>query len=264
MSTKRIAIFADSHCGHVSGLTPPTWEGDGGSKIAQKLAPWRRELWAEYLKLCKRLAPVHCVLGLGDLIDGRGEKSGSSEVLEMDRRQQAEMAIQAIQQLRPTSKTQPYALVYGTPYHAGQLEDWEDHVADSLGARIGNHLWPVINGVTFDIKHKIGSSSIPHGKGTPLMKDMLWNLLWSNAGEQPKAKVFVRAHTHSHIVISDPDLGIAAIAPSLQGWTKFGGRQVSKRVHFGVMVFDVTENKEVSWTAHLLRLHTAAKSPFEM
>ena len=115
-----------------------------------------------------------------------------------------------------------------------------------------------VNGKIFNFKHFIGGSQIPHGRATSIMKDRLWNQLWAEGNEFPKADVIVRNHVHFNIVIDQPEF-LAAIMPALQGYgSKYGTRKVSGKVHFGFMVFDVADDGGISWEREILKMPYSA------
>jgi hypothetical protein len=140
-----------------------------------------------------------------------------------------------------------YLMTYGTGYHVGTEEDFEGNIAHTLGCKIGSHEWLDVNGCIFDIKHKIGSTSVPYGRGTQIAKDRLWNYLWSEHEEQPKADVIIRSHVHSFYACME-DSWMGVITPALQGQgSKFGARQCSGHVDFGIVWFDVYPGGTYSW-----------------
>ena len=144
-------------------------------------------------------------------------------------------------------------LSHNTPYHVGKLDDYEDLLADHLGATIKDHPFFTVDGVVFDMKHRVGGSSIPHGRGTAVAKEWLWNVLWAERGEQPKADVILRSHVHYHSYIGGPGW-VAMTTPALQAaGSKYGGRIMSGTVDWGVVVFDV-ENGEFDWKAYIVNL----------
>jgi len=139
-------------------------------------------------------------------------------------------------------------MTYGTAYHTGDVEDWENYVARDLDAKIGSHEWFDIYGVVFDFKHKVGSSSIPHGRGTAIAKEKLWNQMWALRDEQPNADVIVRSHVHYSFMVGEPGNWLGLTTPALQAaGTKYGGRQCSNTVDLGVVVFDVYPDGRYEW-----------------
>jgi len=149
-------------------------------------------------------------------------------------------------------------MVRGTPYHVGKDTDWEDLIARNLckagrEATIHDHVWPEVNGCVFDLKHKVGGSSIPHGRGTSISKEKLWNSLWAlHGGQQPDANVVLRGHVHYHICVSQAGWH-AMTMPALQAaGTKYGGRQCSGTVDFGLMEFNINEKGAFRYEPHLL------------
>ena len=149
-------------------------------------------------------------------------------------------------------------LSHNTPYHSGLEEDWENYVARELGAKIGSHEWLEIYGVVFDFKHKVSSSNIPHGRGTAIAKEKLWNQMWALRDEQPDADVIIRSHVHNAFMVGEPGLWLALTTPALQAaGTKYGGRQRSNTVDLGIIVFDVYPDGSYTW--ELIRFARAVR-----
>ena len=143
-------------------------------------------------------------------------------------------------------------MIYGTDYHVGRDDDWEDIVSERVGAEISGHEWVNVNGVTFDLKHHLGGSTIPHGRYTAISRDALWNLVWASDGRQPQADIILRAHVHYFVYAGDEKkLGI--VMPALQGYgSKYGIRRCSGTVSIGLLSFDVEDDGRYSWEPHLL------------
>jgi hypothetical protein len=256
---KRVLIVSDLHCGHRVGLTPPGWQekktGEGRTKH-DKFVEQQRACWDFYESHVKKLGPFDVLIANGDLIDGRGDRSGGVEQITLDRDEQAEIAVYALRKAM-TGKTKAFC-TYGTAYHTGKEEDWESLVASDIGARIGGHEWVDVDGVILDCKHHVGSSSVPHGRHTAVARDMLWNLLWHANGLQPKGDVFIRSHVHYHNFCGGPGQ-IAMTTPALQGYgTKYGSRVCSGIVDFGLIVMEA-QRKEFTWKAFIMR-HAAMQA----
>ena len=255
--SKRVLAVADFHCGHHAGLTPPRWQRKvGGDGHWERIANLQRETWALFSGWIKELRPIDVLLHGGDCIEGKGERSGGTELITSDREEQAEMAAEIIRYINADK----VIMVYGTPYHTGRLEDWEDVVArheDVKAEKIGSHEWIDVNGLIFDLKHFIGASSIPHGRHTAIARARLWNLLWAEREAQPKADVVLRAHVHYFDYCGDRR-GVNIILPALQAAaTKFGARGCEGEVDFGLVYFDVTSREDWHWEE---RIETPASS----
>ena len=252
---KRVVVISDLHCGHKTGLTHPDFEPGGfvNDSPAHRLSLMRREYWAFYARTIEALQPIDVLVVNGDAIDGRGEKSGGTELLEADRHKQCEMAQAAIEVCRAGA----IRMTYGTPYHTGDKEDYEGIIAKAVGAEIKDIVSLDVSGLVFDIRHHIGGSQSPIGRHTAIDREGLWNILWSERGERPKANVIIRSHTHYFKYGGDADsLGI--ITPALQGLGgKYGGRRMSGTVDFGLISFDVESGDEWSWNHHILRAKRA-------
>ncbi len=250
---KRVLIISDLHSGHRAGLTPPDWQypADAHDEDRAKFAELQRRSWEFYTRKVDALQPIDILIVNGDCIEGKGERSGGTELLELDREKQADIAAQCIEYV----KAKDIVMTYGTPYHTGVTEDFERGVAATVNAKkIGGHEWVDVNGLVFDVKHKISSSIIPHGRSTASSRDVLWNFLWAMEEGQPRGRVFIRSHVH-YFNYAGTDKYLAIITPALQGGgSKYGIRQCSGIVNFGVIRFDVESEDKFGWTPHLMNI----------
>ena len=198
---KRILVISDFHSGHVLGLTHPGFDYESGRKTETAHYQVRRTIWEWYKDKVKSLKP-DIVICNGDCIDGKGDKSGGTELLTLDRDEQCEMAIAALQVIPRRPKL---FMSYGTGYHTGNNEDWEDIIAREMQAeKIGAEDTISVNGLHINYRHHIGRSGIPHGRHTAVAKEKLWNNIWSERGEYPKADVIIRSHVHYHNYAGGP------------------------------------------------------------
>ena len=252
MKSKRVLVVSDFHCGHLVGLTPPGFDADREPQRHREFYDMRRTIWRWFKRTVSRLSPIDILIVNGDAIDGKGPASGGTEQLYMDRKDQSDMATSIIK----TIDAKKIVMSYGTPYHSGKDEDWEDIVAYNVGAeKIGGEDVIDVSGLVINYRHHVGRSTIPHGRFTPIAKEMLWNLLWAERGEYPKADVLIRSHVHYHVAAQTSEW-LAMTTPALQGYgTKYGGRRMSGTVDIGVVVFDVTSRGEYTWNPVILRLN---------
>ncbi|MFH2001621.1 MAG: hypothetical protein ABIK28_18195 [Planctomycetota bacterium] len=263
---KRVVVMADLHCGHIVGLTPPNWQYrllESDEEDVSKHNKWAKveeATWIAYTEIMQSLQPIDVLIVNGDAIDGKGERSGSTECLTADRTAQTEMAAYCINR----AKADAVVMTYGTAYHTGREEDWESFVFQLVknAKKIGSHEWPIVNGVTFDCKHFASRSSIPHGKGTPLMRDVLWNTLWAERELQPKGDIIIRSHVHYAFYCGEPGSWWACTTPALQGMgSKYGARMCATMVHWGLISFDIEPNGEWRETWHVKAIVEQAAQP---
>ena len=248
--------MSDEHTGHLVGLTPPSFHWDCGNEtLKQRALAIQRECYSFYRATINALKPIDAVMNVGDAIDGDGNRSGGAELIIPDRLDQAKVSADLLAEC----ESPRYVLVRGTAYHTGQREEFENTMVEKLeksGAKvsIGDHEWPQVEGtdVVFDLKHKIGSSRIPHGRYTPLALDMLWNELWAVQEEQPKASIIIRGHVHYHVYLGGADWPLVMTLPALQGMgTRYGKKECTGRVHFGLVSFHITRQGAWTWQAHI-------------
>jgi hypothetical protein len=263
MSKKRVIVLSDAHCGHMSGLTPPPWhvnEYDESTTKRNKYAAIQRELWINYINILEKYKPFDVGFSMGDMVDGKGQRSGGTELITSNRDEQVDMACEVHRQVSDRGKKNfNWIGVYGTGYHVSGEggEDWEDILAERAKfKKIGSHEWVDVNGCIFDLKHHIGGSQIPYGKFTSPAKDRLWNLLWADKEQQPKANVILRGHVHYYSFCGESDW-VAMTLPALQGiGTKFGARRMSGVVHWGLTIFDVNSDGTFEWTVPIIKINS--------
>lgn len=251
MNRKRVVACGDMHCGHRVGLTPPKFQSQ---RHGRKYFDIQRELYSFYKTEIERLKPIDILIHNGDAIDGKGFRSGGTELIEPDRTKQVDMAVDNLL----LADANHYVLTYGTPYHVGTEDDFEGIIVTRLkdkgyDATIEGQSWITVNGITFDIKHKVGSSSVPYGRATQQEKENFHNLVWADIGEQPRANCVLRSHVH-YFVFSGDAQHLAMALPALQGQgAKFGQRQCSGVVDFGFVYFDIYENGKMDFERCILR-----------
>jgi hypothetical protein len=204
-------------------------------------------MWRIYTEIVDRHKPIDILLCNGDMVDGKGTRSGGTEQITSDRDKQVQIAKGCIDYV----ESPVVCMTFGTSYHTGSDgEDWEAVLAREVkAAKIESHAFYDINGVIIDMKHKVGSSSIPHGRLTALAGQVLWNEIWAIVDkQQPLAKILIRSHDHYYEQIDHMGC-IAFITPSLQGMgSKFGARECSGIVDFGMIFFDIYEDGTFTWT----------------
>ena len=260
---KRVLACGDLHCGHRAGLTPPRYQYPHRSSATRKVKEWGRvqkELWDHWRERVEAIQPVHVLLVNADVIDGKGDKSGSTEQITADFQEQCDMAIEALSIVEADS----IVMTHGTPYHVSGRDgtDYEAFVARELGAHIGGHEWIEVEGVVFDLKHKIGASQVPHGRHTAIARERLWNVLWAERDYAPKADVLLRSHVH-YFSYCGWSNWLAMTLPALQGpGSKFGVRQCAGTVDFGFVSFDCDQGR-YQWQTHILEIRAGKPEPIK-
>jgi len=244
---KRLVVVPDPHSGHSYGLTPPSWwaRNDSQYRKISKVGKFQRELYGFYTKAIDSLKPIDILSVPGDCIDGKGERSGGRELVTTDRHEQVKMAKEIIDY----AESKVVRIVAGTPYHSGKEEDYEAELASIVkgASSFHGHDFFSVNGVNFDVKHKIGSSTVPHGRLTAIARDRLWNVLWnSEHGRQPKADVLIRAHVH-YFGFAGNGAWLGITCPAMCYNSIYGIRQCSGLVDVGIIVFDISPKGHYSW-----------------
>lgn len=241
-SYRRILVVSDLHCGARYGMAPPRHD-----KVSIPYDPFEfwdqaTETWDWWTDILKLLGEIDIMIVCGDAIDGRGNLSRGVEQVTTNRIDQAMMAYDCLKIVKPKH----VEMVFGTPYHVGKGESFErlicqKFIDSGVSARISDHAKPIVNNYQFDIRHKVGKSSVPYGGMTPLMKQKVWNTIWTEQGGQKKANVIIRGHIHEHLICSQPSLNFLAFScPTLCGWgSKYGQQQCDGLVQTGLVVLDI-------------------------
>lgn len=255
-------MISDLHCGHRGGLTPPgqyrynQWDDEN---VKGKYGKLQATVWDWYAETVGAIGPVDLLVVNGDAIDGKGVSTGGSELLTADRLEQCEIAAECIN-IVDTKKT---LLIRGTPYHVGKEEDWEDVLGAMIRAcDVGAHEWVEADGVIIDFKHKVGSSAVPHGRATALLRSGFWGALWAERGLQPRADILIRSHVHYHVHVGNPDRLIMT-TPCLQAWSKYGTTQCEGLIDLGFITIECDEG-EYRWRPHLLKLDFMKAQPLKL
>jgi len=261
---KRVVVIGDLHSGHRVGLTPPRWQwkvSDGFNKY-ERSGAIQRGIWNWYRDTIITLKPIDVLVINGDAIDGTAIKSGGTELISTDRNDQVDMAIEAIQ----LAEAKEVYMTYGTAYHTGEGEDWEKIISDKIEAKkIDDQLFLVVDGITFDFKHHIGSSSAPGRPTGALAREAIWAMVNEECERQPKSDILIRSHVHYFSMAQGlRDDQMLFTMPALQGpGSKYGGRRCSGKVDIGLMSFDINGKENISWTKHLLHAKFLAKQAIE-
>lgn len=259
----RALLIGDLHCGHTVGLTPPGYQfgPDRNVQAAQ---------WEWFCRHVGELGQVDFLLLNGDAIDGRGERSGGLEQIAIDRKEQVNMALEVVKLISPRSMV----MTYGTPYHVGREENWEDVLRDKIATelgipiKLGDHETAAlgdcaaVDALILDAKHKVGGSQIPHGRHTAIARERLWNLMWAEREQRPKAHVIIRSHVHFFGYCGGQGW-LAMTLPALQGLgSRYGARECAGTVDTGFVVLDVVSKSEYGWRAETVADSTRKASVF--
>jgi len=260
MSKKWGLLCGDFHSGHLVGLTPPEYQHKFVQNSTTKRNKWYKiseELWVEFDKILKTLPKLDFAVFNGDLIDGKGKRSGGTESITSDMEEQANMAAKVINRVsRCGHKDMKKIATYGTPYHTStDGDEWENLIVQKAEIdKIGAHEWIEVNGLVIDAKHHIGSSTVPYGRHTAVAKEAIWNEMWALIDMQPRADVVIRSHVHyfQHCGTSNK---LCMTLPALQGMgSKFGAKQCSGIVDWGVVLFEITDKNNYEWHPIIRRI----------
>jgi hypothetical protein len=244
---KKIIVLSDMHCGSKVGLTPPSYQYElvrGDKNKHNKFSMAQKAGWDWFINEIKKLGKIDLCLVLGDCIDGQGRKDNGVDQITTDLEEQCQMAIECLQYV----KAKKYHFVYGTNYHitaAGQ--DFENIIARTMAGKIGNHEFVDVNGLVFNLKHKVSRSSIPHGRATPLKKAKLWELIYKDYKNFPNSDILLRGHCHYFDYSGDAKY-LMAVCPCLKMLgERYGARNFDDAIDYGFLVFEIEDKKHWKW-----------------
>lgn len=247
----KIAIMGDFHSGAHSGFTPPKFQGR--SRRSEEVG----RFWDATMELMEAEGPFTTLVLTGDLVDGAAGKSFHRDVWTTAAEDQAECASEALSIIRDRFLVRGGKIlgVKGTGYHTviGGT-DAEDLICDNLGIpRFPYELYFEKDGVTFHVRHNIGTRGMPHTSGTQLTQPKMHNLYLNDIGEAPRADVFIRGHVHKHFAVRCDEYQ-AILCPCLKGPDdEYGGRKCEGTIRMGFLSGWIKDG-EFQWTAPRIRL----------
>lgn len=255
---KEVVVISDLHCGSVFGLTPP-------SQFSAHHRRLQAEGWQAYQKMVRKWHSPNILIANGDLIEGTQSKQGGAELITPDRNVQSGMAVECLEAWHAKN----IFITYGTKYHVGeQAEDFEFTIANTLDkhtpTRIEGRLYLKIEGMTLDVRHKVGTSGIPHGRATALIKEMMWDLIEEAKDNGPKVDIVIRSHAHYHIWVEDPDKTMI-ITPGLQlKRGRYGTRECQGEIHWGAIRLIINKGQIVSKEKMIWKLNANKPKIFKI
>lgn len=183
---RRGLLVSDLHCGAVGGLCPPgyrvEWVGESQTVF-----------WQWFVDEIAKYGPFDFLIGAGDFTEGEGKK-GTLGVCIPDVGKQAKAAAEC---LRATGVPgSAMYLVRGTPFHSNGVTEYEDRIADELGAHIADVQRLEIEGWKIHTRHVVGRSDIAYGQGTPLMKELARMEHEAFLESKDAPDVILRGHVH--------------------------------------------------------------------
>jgi hypothetical protein len=233
------------------GLTPPAWWIGESRPSTTFFARQQRVMWDWYVQKLHELGHIDLLIVNGDAVDGKAKKSGGTELLTADMREQAYMAAQCIKE----AHADKVWMTFGTSYHVSpDGEDWEVVTSDMVKAeKMEAHLFETVEGVNLDVRHHVSGSGTPHGRHTATSKERLWNVVWHVDHGVPLSELLIRSHVHYH-KINGGFTHLEITTPCLQGFnSKFGERRCSGDIDLGMLHFDIHDG-EYEWRGHRLQL----------
>lgn len=252
---KKVLAIGDLHCGSMVGLTHPNWIVSSGRN-----ARWHKlqnEMWENYIEMLGAFGDVDAVIINGDVLDGKGTRSGGTEQVTVDMLEQVDMAIAAIEQI----KVKKIYFTYGTPYHTATAsgEDFDQLVSCAFNAPIEDELNLDVDGLVFNARHKVGASANPYNRAASVGKHRLWDALYGIRENDVIADIYIRSHIHYFAFCGESNW-MAFCLPALQASaTKFGARQCVGLTDWGMCVFHVEQGKLAGWECQTVELASSKK-----
>jgi hypothetical protein len=252
---KKVLAIGDLHCGSMVGLTHPNWMIK--RERNREIYDLQVEMWDNFCEALDDIGKVDVLLVNGDIIDGKGVKAGGTEQITVDMLEQTEMAVACIEKIKFNNAI----FTYGTPYHTTSKsgEDFDKIVANHFKSQIYDEINFEVDGVLFNAKHKVGSSSSPYNRAVPVGRHRLWECLASLRNKDEVPKVYLRSHVHYFSGCEEKGWR-AYTLPALQAsMTKFGARQCTGLTDWGLVCFFVEKGQFMGYDSHIPQLKSSKK-----
>jgi hypothetical protein len=243
-------ILGDGHSGSVAGLTPPSYWPEQ-LKIQHSL------FYGWYLASLERFGPWDMIIGTGDATDGPGKKESISTLIP-DTLDQAKAAMEVYQ--APGVKGENIFLVRGTPFHSTGTYNYEDPLAEYLGASIADEQLLTIKGLNVHVRHTASRSDTAYGQGTPLFRESIRDLLDPSSAP---ADLVLRGHIHYYTRVSIGErTAISNPCMQLPG-TVFGRKCTSMYYHVGIGKLTVRSKDDWDYRPILLPIASIKKREYK-
>jgi len=227
-------VISDTHCGCKFGLCPPEFVLDEAVTVRQskfQAIVWEKwnEFWDEWVPLVTRGEP-YIVIHNGDAVDGVHHNAVTQITHNIT--DQIKIAVAAI---KPRiERCAGYYHIRGTEAHVGQSGQWEEALAQQLGAipdEWGNHarweMWMRLGTQLVHFSHHVGTSSSAAYESTAVYKELVeaYNEAGRWGDEPPDA--VIRSHRHRAFEVKIPTekgYGFSIVTPAWQLKTPFTHR----------------------------------------
>jgi len=242
----KILIVSDMHCGSRGGLTPPQFNS---WVEADALSRYRAQIWEWYTSVVKGKKFDLCI-GTGDLIDGQQLKNRGRDTITTDFCEQMDIAEFCLSKIN----AKKWVFVNGTGYHVG--DDFERIMADKYKAKCYDFVRFSFAGKIFNVRHKVGGTSVPYGKATSITKEMVFDTIMGDVNNCDKsADIFIRGHTHQPVYVYDPCYDKhCIITPPLQGPSSFGQKNCTGIIKPGLCIINIDKKGGVSCQFEMVNL----------
>ena len=240
----RIVFIADMHTGGLTALTL-----DPQNKTQE-------EVLKRYEATVAAFGPKPDALIVnGDSIEGTYPDITDADEIEISRQQWHAT------DLIDRWKAKEIWIISGTARHTGKTQMWEQGIAQQL-RRMGNKVNFRTKGkIEFckwfrvEARHKIGRSTIPHGRATAPLRAKMWNVIGAALTSRDEGKaahwpdLCVYAHVHYWQYHEDA-FGRVVTLPSWQAHgSRYPDEQCDGHVDLGAFQIEVPEEKggKVTW-----------------
>lgn len=204
----RVLVVSDLHCGSIFGLLPPDFiTFDGTTKELNAGQKYLWDCWQNFCVRAQLYRPTHVIVN-GDVVDGDQRKNKGSELSLISMDDQCSAAKQTLWHLRRhLPDATKFYFTQGTPYHVGEWNVCEEHIAMDLNAEkyesvgTGNYcrevLWLDLDGIVLEAAHHI-ATSVGFYRLTALDREGIFSALngKDNSKGMPRADLLIRSHVH--------------------------------------------------------------------
>ena len=240
-------IISDTHSGHLLGLTPPKYR-TRREEIESLMGPF----WEWWTKTKKKSYDV--MLHIGDAVEGEGRKDTQGH-LTTDINEQINIAAEVINSVN----AKKHKFVFGTPYHAGTVADYESILAAKFSDEsVDTERYLEIDGVRFGIKHVVGKSSVPSGGDIALRNQQIFDILTSDSADE-RCQIILRGHIHEYREIKSVDQIVCscpALKLAISKYDKYGRKMTGGSTHVGFIEFTVDKGRVIEFSPKIYKFRS--------
>lgn len=238
---KNIIVVSDTHCGCQLGLCARKIRLDNDnyyepSKNQKIVYRWWQHFWNNWVPMVTK-GEDYIIVHNGDAIDG--DHHGAKTPISTNYNIQLRIAEQCLMPQIEKPNCKAYYHIRGTESHVGKSAEYEEMLAERLGAKPTKNgqyarweLWYELGHTLVHFSHHIGTTQSSAYESTAVYKEMVEAFNEAGRWQNRPPDVIVRSHRHRQFetrIGSASGYGISLVTPGWQLKTPYTYRLASGR-----------------------------------